>query len=174
MNPRAAFGFSVLMSMLSSSVFAVLFASPWLRASNSEQALIWLVAPHMFLRFIGLSFLVPGVVSGSLRKRGQCLLDMVILLREFLPSSLRRRWHMRLAGQLRRCGSSTFGAREICCSHFIKARASTWSLGLWALGSTGNGSCATAIGITRPYLRIVEGCSLHGETVENVPWDAGR
>jgi hypothetical protein len=41
---------------------------PWLWGINIEQALIWLVAPHMFLRFIGLSFLVPGVVSSSLPK----------------------------------------------------------------------------------------------------------
>ena len=67
MNPRAAFGLSILMSLLSSIVLAVLFARPWLRNINTEQALIWLVAPHM-LRFIGLSFVVPGVVSGSLPK----------------------------------------------------------------------------------------------------------
>jgi hypothetical protein len=67
MNPRAAFGLSTLMSLLSAIVFAVLFARPWLRNINTEQALIWLVAPHM-VRFIGLSFLVPGVVSGSLPK----------------------------------------------------------------------------------------------------------
>jgi len=68
MNARAAFGLSILMSLLSSAVVAVLFAWPWLRARNIEQALIWLVAPHMFLRFMGISFLVPGVVSGSLPK----------------------------------------------------------------------------------------------------------
>jgi len=68
MNSRAASGLSILMSLLSSIVVAVLFAWPWLRTSNSEQALIWLIAPHMFLRFIGLSFLVPGVVSASLPK----------------------------------------------------------------------------------------------------------
>jgi hypothetical protein len=67
MNPRAAFGLSTLMSVLSAIVLAVLFARPWLRNINTEQALIWLVAPHM-VRFIGLSFLVPGVVSGSLPK----------------------------------------------------------------------------------------------------------
>ncbi len=67
MNSRAAFGLSILMSLLSSIVLAVLFARPWLRNINTEQALIWLVAPHM-LRFIGLSFVVPGVVSGSLPK----------------------------------------------------------------------------------------------------------
>ena len=68
MNSRAVFFLSILMSLLSSIVVAVLFVWPWLRAGNAEQALIWLVAPHMFLRFIGLSFLVPGVVLGSLPK----------------------------------------------------------------------------------------------------------
>jgi len=68
MNARAAFGLSILMSLMSSAVIALLFAWPWLRAGNIEQALIWLVAPHMFLRFMGISFLVPGVVSGSLPK----------------------------------------------------------------------------------------------------------
>ena len=55
------------MSLLSSIVLAVLFARPGLRNINPEQALVWLVAPHM-LRFIGLSFVVAGVVSGSLPK----------------------------------------------------------------------------------------------------------
>ncbi|MDA8387148.1 MAG: hypothetical protein M0Z58_00625 [Nitrospiraceae bacterium] len=54
------------MSLFSSIVVAVLFVWPWLQALDVRQALIWLVAPHMFLRFIGLSFLVPGVVSASL------------------------------------------------------------------------------------------------------------
>ena len=56
------------MSLVSSIVVAVLFVWPWLQTSNGEEAVIWLVAPHMFLRFIGLSFLLPGVVAGSLPK----------------------------------------------------------------------------------------------------------
>lgn len=68
MNSRAAFGINILLSLLSSAFVAVLFVWPWLRATNREQALIWLVAPHMFLRFIGIGFLVPGVVSGALPK----------------------------------------------------------------------------------------------------------
>jgi hypothetical protein len=55
------------MSLLSAITVAVLFAWPWLRNINTGQALICLVAPHM-VRFIGLSFLIPGVVSGSLPK----------------------------------------------------------------------------------------------------------
>jgi hypothetical protein len=68
MNARAAFGLSILMSLISSAVVALLFVWPWIRGSNSEQALIWLVVPHLFLRFIGISFFVPGVVSGALPK----------------------------------------------------------------------------------------------------------
>jgi hypothetical protein len=62
MNAFALFGVSILASLVSSAVAARLF-SPRLRNADPNRALTWLVAPHMFLRFIGLSFLVPGVVS---------------------------------------------------------------------------------------------------------------
>lgn len=68
MNPRVIFGIATVMTLISSIVLAALFVWPWLRTRRHEQGLILLVAPHMFLRFIGLSFLVPGVVSGSLPK----------------------------------------------------------------------------------------------------------
>jgi hypothetical protein len=68
MNVRAIFGINVLMTLTSAIVAATLFAWPRLRAASGGQALLWLVAPHMFLRFLGLSFLVPGVVSTSLPK----------------------------------------------------------------------------------------------------------
>ena len=66
MDPRIIFGAGVLMSFVSSVVFARLFVWPWLRTMNRHNSLVRLVAPHIFLRFIGLSFLVPGVVSSSL------------------------------------------------------------------------------------------------------------
>lgn len=66
MNIRAIFGISVLMSFVSSSVAAKLYVWPRLRIMERNRALARLAAPHMFLRFIGLSFLVPGVVSPSL------------------------------------------------------------------------------------------------------------
>src|SRR5215831_20093861 len=62
----ALFGISALMSLVSSSVVAELYVWPWLRDRNREQALTVLIMPHLFLRFIGLSFLVSGVVSPSL------------------------------------------------------------------------------------------------------------
>jgi|SRR5215467_3060844 len=66
MLSRAIFGISILMSFVSSGVIARFYAWPRLRMMERERALAWLVAPHLFLRFIGLSFLVPGVVSQSL------------------------------------------------------------------------------------------------------------
>ncbi len=63
MDVRAIFGISVLSSFVSSAVIAGLYVWPWLRFRNRRTAPLPLVAPHMFLRFIGLSFLVPGVVS---------------------------------------------------------------------------------------------------------------
>ena len=66
MNVHALFGISAFLSLVSSGIFAKLYLWPRLRIMNRENALVCLVAPHMFLRFIGLSFLVPGVVSPSL------------------------------------------------------------------------------------------------------------
>jgi hypothetical protein len=63
MNVPALFGVSILGSFFSSAVAARVFVWPWLRKTEPNRALASLVAPHMFLRFIGLSFLVPGVVS---------------------------------------------------------------------------------------------------------------
>lgn len=69
MKPRAVFGLSVLLSLVSSAVAGALLVWPALRSLDAHTALLWLVAPHMFLRFIGLSFLVPGVVSASLSEQ---------------------------------------------------------------------------------------------------------
>jgi hypothetical protein len=66
MDPRAIFGISILMSFVSSVVIAKLYVWPRLRTMNRYDSLIRLVAPHMFFRFIGLSFIVPGVVSSRL------------------------------------------------------------------------------------------------------------
>jgi hypothetical protein len=63
MNAFALFGASILASFVSSAVSARLFVSPRLQNTDPNHLLTLLVAPHMFLRFIGLSFLVPGVVS---------------------------------------------------------------------------------------------------------------
>jgi hypothetical protein len=66
MDVNAIFGLSALMSLVAAIVAARLYAWPRLRHMDRYSALALLVAPHMFFRFIGLSFLVPGVVSASL------------------------------------------------------------------------------------------------------------
>jgi hypothetical protein len=65
MSSGAMFGLSVLLGFVASGIVAKLYVWPWLRGVSRETALLPLVTPHMF-RFIGLSFLVPGVVSDSL------------------------------------------------------------------------------------------------------------
>jgi hypothetical protein len=63
MNALALFGVSILASFVASVIAARFLVWPELRNMDPNRALTLLVTPHMFLRFIGLSFLVPGVVS---------------------------------------------------------------------------------------------------------------
>jgi hypothetical protein len=65
MDVGALFGLSVLLSFCAFGVVTILYILPRLRVMNREDAITALVVPHSF-RFIGLSFLVPGVVSPSL------------------------------------------------------------------------------------------------------------
>jgi hypothetical protein len=65
MHVRRLFALSALMSFLAFGIVTKLYIWPHLRVMRSEDALIVLVVAHMF-RFVGLSFLVPGVVGPSL------------------------------------------------------------------------------------------------------------
>ena len=65
MNSDALFGLSILMSFIAFGIVTKQYIWPRLRVMRREDALIALVVPHTF-RFIGLSFLIPGVVSPSL------------------------------------------------------------------------------------------------------------
>jgi hypothetical protein len=65
MDIQALFGLSVLMSFVASGLAAKLYVWPRLQVLERHDALVLLVFPHSF-RFVGLSFLVPGVVSASL------------------------------------------------------------------------------------------------------------
>jgi hypothetical protein len=66
--PRAAFALDTILSVAGWIVAASLIW-PWLATADRRQALLVLVAPHMVLRFIGLSFFVPGTVSEALPVR---------------------------------------------------------------------------------------------------------
>jgi hypothetical protein len=65
MSSQALFGLSILMSFVAFSIVTKLFIWPRLRVMRRDDALIPVVVPHTF-RFIGLSFLIPGVASASL------------------------------------------------------------------------------------------------------------
>lgn len=104
MNPNALFGVSALLSLSSSATFAELYLWPRLRTMEPRRALAALVAPHMFLRFIGLSFLVPGVVSSSLPRAfaapaaygdlvaGLLAIAATLALRKHLPAATLLVW----------------------------------------------------------------------------------
>jgi len=62
MGIPALFGLSVLMNFVAFGLVTKLYIWPRLRMLERDEALVPLVVPHTF-RFIGLSFLVPGVVS---------------------------------------------------------------------------------------------------------------
>jgi hypothetical protein len=66
MDVRAIFGIAALMSVIGAVVAARFYIWPWLKSVEANRALAALITPHMFLRAIGLSFLVPGVVSPAL------------------------------------------------------------------------------------------------------------
>ena len=65
MNSDALFGLSIMMSFVAFGVVTKLYIWPRLRFMPRDAALVPLVVPHTF-RFIGLIFLIPGVVSPSL------------------------------------------------------------------------------------------------------------
>jgi hypothetical protein len=65
MTSEALFGLSILVSLAAYTVVAAIYVWPWLRTMPREDAFKVLAVPHLF-RFVGLSFLIPGVVSPSL------------------------------------------------------------------------------------------------------------
>jgi hypothetical protein len=65
MNRLPLFGLSVLMSFVAFGIVTKIYIWPRFRIVRREEALIALAVPHTF-RFIGLCFLIPGVISPSL------------------------------------------------------------------------------------------------------------
>ena len=65
MSVPALFGLSVLMNFVAFGLLTALYIWPRVRSLRREDALTALLVPHTF-RFVGLSFLVPGVVAASL------------------------------------------------------------------------------------------------------------
>ena len=65
MDMLAIFLLQLALSLVVFGSLARLFLTPWLQKQSRHQALFWLVLPHAF-RYIGMVFLVPGVVAPTL------------------------------------------------------------------------------------------------------------
>src|SRR5262245_58664593 len=65
MDPLALFGISVLFGFAAWGLVSARYLWPQLRSLPREQALAALLSLHVF-RFVGLGFLVPGVVRSDL------------------------------------------------------------------------------------------------------------
>jgi len=129
MDVRALFGLSVLMSFLAFGIVTKLYIWPKVRVMLPEDALIALVVVHMF-RFVGLSFLVLGVVGPSLPSafaRPAAYGDLVAAILAVVAT-------LALSAQPPGCsrlfGFSMCGEQAICCMQFTRARsASALALG---------------------------------------------
>jgi len=62
---QAIFLLQFTLSLLVIGLMAKWVFSPWLASQSKSQALFWLTVPHAF-RYIGMVFLVPGVVAQPL------------------------------------------------------------------------------------------------------------
>ena len=67
MKVPALFGLSIVMSFVAFGLVAKIYIVPRLRMQRRDDALLPLVVPHTF-RFVGLSFLIPGVVFPELSR----------------------------------------------------------------------------------------------------------
>ncbi len=65
MSPQAIFVLQFVLSLLVFALLAKWLLAPWLAHQTRREALFWLTLPHAF-RYIGLVFLVPGVVAQPL------------------------------------------------------------------------------------------------------------
>ena len=65
MEPVAIFGLQFILSLVVWGLIAKWLLAPWLENKSPHDALFWLTLPHAF-RYIGLVFLVPGVVARPL------------------------------------------------------------------------------------------------------------
>jgi len=65
MTPQAIFVLQLVLSLLVFGLLAKWVLAPWLANQSQREALFWLTLPHAF-RYMGMVFLVPGVVAQPL------------------------------------------------------------------------------------------------------------
>ena len=65
MSPQAIFLLQFILSLIVFGLVAKWVLAPWLASQSQSEALFWLTLPHAF-RYMGMVFLVPGVVAQPL------------------------------------------------------------------------------------------------------------
>ena len=128
MSPQIIFGTSVAFGLIAWSIVVVRYVWPLLHGQSRTDALRPLLMLHSF-RFVGLAFLVTGIVSPGLSAEwarhaayGDLIAAVLALLAlGALPSRSESPW----------CGSSAFGAARICSTPSIWAIASGSSRVNW-------------------------------------------
>ncbi len=99
MPPQALFGISVALGFLAWGIVAAQYLWPYLRSQPRVEALRPLLVLHSF-RFVGLAFLVPGVVAPELSAafaRPAAYGDLIAAVLALLAlAALRSRWGMPL------------------------------------------------------------------------------
>ena len=65
MDVQAIFGLQFVLSLVVWGLIAKWLLAPWLERMSQHQALLYLTLPHAF-RYMGMVFLVPGVVAQPL------------------------------------------------------------------------------------------------------------
>ena len=65
MDTLAIFGLQFVLSLVVWGLIAKWLLAPWLEKKSPHNALFWLTLPHAF-RYMGMVFLVPGVVARPL------------------------------------------------------------------------------------------------------------
>ena len=65
MDTLAIFGLQFVLSLVVWGLIAKWLVAPWIETKSPHDALFWLTLPHAF-RYMGMVFLVPGVVARPL------------------------------------------------------------------------------------------------------------
>jgi hypothetical protein len=117
MRQQLLFGVSVAFGFLVWGIIAWRYIWPVLRTRSRRDALTPVLLLHSF-RFVGLSFLVPGVVSSDLPAAFAGPAAYGDLVTAILGCSHSRRW--RLPWVRFWCGCSMSWVRSISCSPYTK------------------------------------------------------
>lgn len=124
MNNRAIFPISVLMSFVAFGIVTTLYLAPLLSGMSAVVALQALVTVHTY-RFIGLSFLLSGVVNEELSAKfagpaayGDLIAAVlaviaVLMLHEHLPRALFVTWLFNILGTVDLMNAMSQGIRII-------------------------------------------------------------